>query len=86
MVRVQRRHPASFIGGSKLRRQGKWAAPAGRRTLSVSAAATTERPLWFPGSTPPPWLDGSLPGDFGFDPLGLGKNRFCNCHDHELEA
>ncbi|AQK96232.1 light harvesting complex photosystem II subunit 6, partial [Zea mays] len=22
----------------------------------------------------PPWLDGSLPGDFGFDPLGLGKD------------
>ncbi|KAL9304202.1 hypothetical protein ACSQ67_021465 [Phaseolus vulgaris] len=26
------------------------------------------------GSTPPPWLDGSLPGDFGFDPLGLSSD------------
>nr|GMD79394.1 chlorophyll A-B binding protein 7, chloroplastic [Ipomoea batatas] len=26
------------------------------------------------GSTPPPWLDGSLPGDFGFDPLGLASD------------
>ncbi|RDX78749.1 Pollen receptor-like kinase 3, partial [Mucuna pruriens] len=33
-----------------------------------------DRPLWFPGSSPPDWLDGSLPGDFGFDPLGLGSD------------
>ncbi|CAN1290973.1 Photosystem I chlorophyll a/b-binding protein 6, chloroplastic [Linum perenne] len=32
-----------------------------------------DRPLWFPGTSPPAWLDGSLPGDFGFDPLGLGS-------------
>ena len=48
---------ATFLGGIKLR-QKKWIAPAARRALSVSAEATTERPLWFPGSTPPPWLDG----------------------------
>lgn len=29
---------------------------------------------WCPGSTAPEYLDGSLPGDFGFDPLGLGAN------------
>jgi hypothetical protein len=23
-------------------------------------AAAPERPIWFPGSTPPPWLDGRL--------------------------
>lgn len=47
-----------------------------KRRFSVEAAATTgdDRPLWFPGSTPPAWLDGSLPGDFGFDPLGLGSD------------
>ncbi|CAI0391837.1 unnamed protein product [Linum tenue] len=33
-----------------------------------------DRPIWFPGSSPPDWLDGSLPGDFGFDPLGLGSD------------
>lgn len=32
------------------------------------------RALWLPGSTPPAHLDGSAPGDFGFDPLGLGSN------------
>lgn len=29
--------------------------------------------LWLPAVTPPAWLDGSLPGDRGFDPLGLSK-------------
>eukprot|EP00897_Mesotaenium_endlicherianum_P002725 jgi/Mesen1/2480/ME000159S01604 len=28
----------------------------------------------FPALTNPEWLDRSLPGDFGFDPLGLGKD------------
>ncbi|PIA43092.1 hypothetical protein AQUCO_02000501v1 [Aquilegia coerulea] len=39
---------------------------------SVCVPLPPDRPLWFPGSSPPEWLDGSLPGDFGFDPLGLG--------------
>lgn len=56
-------------------------------SVRVRSAATTkcavaepDRPIWFPGSTPPAWLDGSLPGDFGFDPLGLGKinNHYTN--------
>eukprot|EP00879_Flechtneria_rotunda_P003223 GHRR01003446.1.p1 GENE.GHRR01003446.1~~GHRR01003446.1.p1 ORF type:complete len:259 (+),score=104.03 GHRR01003446.1:82-858(+) len=37
-------------------------------------AATANRPSWFPGSKLPDHLDGSMPGDFGFDPLGLGKD------------
>jgi light-harvesting complex I chlorophyll a/b binding protein 1 len=28
---------------------------------------------WLPGNPRPPYLDGSAPGDFGFDPLGLGE-------------
>jgi len=31
------------------------------------------RELWLPNTEPPEWLDGSLPGDRGFDPLGLAK-------------
>lgn len=31
-----------------------------------------DRPLWYPGQ-PPEWLDGSMIGDRGFDPLGLSK-------------
>eukprot|EP00793_Prasinoderma_coloniale_P004056 PRCOL_00006231-RA len=30
--------------------------------------------MWLPGATAPAYLDGSLPGDFGFDPLGLGSD------------
>ncbi|KAI3438605.1 hypothetical protein D9Q98_001028 [Chlorella vulgaris] len=41
---------------------------------SPVVAQATSRPLWQPGSTPPAHLDGSLPGDFGFDPLNLGSN------------
>lgn len=29
--------------------------------------------LWLPNTARPDWLDGSLPGDRGFDPLGLSK-------------
>jgi light-harvesting complex II chlorophyll a/b binding protein 4 len=36
-------------------------------------AGSADRPLWFPGAKAPFWLDGSLAGDYGFDPLALGK-------------
>ena len=35
-------------------------------------AAAANRASWFPGTKLPAHLDGSLPADFGFDPLGLG--------------
>ncbi len=38
-----------------------------------SVKRQTDRPLWFPGAKAPEWLDGSLVGDYGFDPFGLGK-------------
>ncbi|KAG1673212.1 hypothetical protein FOA52_013092 [Chlamydomonas sp. UWO 241] len=44
-------------------------AVASRRGVVANAAA---RPLWLPGGAAPAHLTGSLPGDFGFDPLGLG--------------
>lgn len=37
-------------------------------------AAGQKRQLWYPGATPPAYLDGSMPGDFGFDPLRLGES------------
>eukprot|EP00249_Psilotum_nudum_P028101 c3666_g1_i1 orf=82-897(+) len=64
---------ASFVAGRALPRCAATAISK-KRTLTIISAAATERPLWFPGSTPPAWLDGSLPGDFGFDPLGLGSD------------
>lgn len=40
---------------------------------SPKLAPNADRPLWFPGAKAPEWLDGSLVGDYGFDPFGLGK-------------
>ncbi|KAM7464746.1 hypothetical protein LguiA_032867 [Lonicera macranthoides] len=66
---------ASFLSGRKLRVSKYKPATVGSRSVGVvCTVADPERPIWFPGSTPPPWLDGSLPGDFGFDPLGLGSD------------
>lgn len=44
---------------------------ARRSPVAVHAAT---RPLWQPGQEAPAHLDGSMPGDFGFDPLNLGVN------------
>ncbi|WOL08791.1 hypothetical protein Cni_G17544 [Canna indica] len=45
---------------------------AGRSRLL--ARASSQRAMWLPGLDPPPHLDGTLVGDFGFDPLGLGED------------
>lgn len=42
-----------------------------RRSLIVAKAKAGN---WFPGTDSPAYLDGSLPGDFGFDPFSLGEN------------
>lgn len=64
---------ASFLSGRKLRAMRKYTAPNAQRSVAVCTVYEPNRPLWFPGSVPPPYLDGSLPADFGFDPLGLCK-------------
>jgi light-harvesting complex II chlorophyll a/b binding protein 4 len=38
-----------------------------------AGAGGADRPLWLPNTVAPAWLDGSMIGDRGFDPLGLGK-------------
>ena len=45
-----------------------------RRTLLIAHAQSEHRQTWLPGLDPPPHLDGTLAGDFGFDPLGLGED------------
>lgn len=59
---VKKAAPAPSSGTSKSTRLGG----AGYRKYSGDA-------LWLPNTTRPDWLDGSLPGDRGFDPLGLSK-------------
>jgi len=44
--------------------------PAARRMVRANAKAGN----WLPGSDTPAWLPESIPGNFGFDPLGLGKD------------
>ncbi|KAH9563755.1 hypothetical protein CY35_05G142800 [Sphagnum magellanicum] len=58
----------------------------GSRITAMATKKVTARPKfsgkksWLPGVkgggnlVDPEWLDGSLPGDYGFDPLGLGKD------------
>ncbi|KAH9324628.1 hypothetical protein KI387_004806, partial [Taxus chinensis] len=41
--------------------------------ITVRAKASS-RKTWLPGLDPPPYLDGSLAGKYGFDPLELGND------------
>ena len=61
---------AAHRGFKQRRTVPQWAAmlsgadlQAARRVAAKAAAA--ERDLWYPGTTPPEHLDGSLPGDYG---------------------
>jgi light-harvesting complex II chlorophyll a/b binding protein 7 len=57
------------------------AAAALEKSRAAARAQSTwygpNRPQWLgPLSQPPPeWLDGVLPGDYGYDPLALGKEK-----------
>lgn len=43
------------------------------RLLTAGPLRCAEEGLWLPNTERPAWLDGSLPGDRGFDPLGLSR-------------
>lgn len=49
----------------------KKAAP--KKASKPGRGSGSDRPLWYPGAKAPEYLDGSLVGDYGFDPFGLGK-------------
>ncbi|KAK7274657.1 hypothetical protein RIF29_15753 [Crotalaria pallida] len=59
---------------------GKVGAAVSHKRLIVAAVVAAPKKSWIPAVkgggnfTDPEWLDGSLSGDFGFDPLGLGKD------------
>ncbi|KAJ8748074.1 hypothetical protein K2173_027553 [Erythroxylum novogranatense] len=44
------------------------------RHATQTVVRAQQRPTWLPGLDPPPYLDGTLAGDYGFDPLGLGED------------
>ncbi|KAK9158326.1 hypothetical protein Scep_004900 [Stephania cephalantha] len=47
--------------------------PLPTANAAASSSRLTMSADWMPGQPRPPYLDGSAPGDFGFDPLGLGE-------------
>merc|ERR1711966_4643 len=49
-------------------------AKASVKAVAVSTKVMAARTSWMPGSVHPKHLDGTLPGDFGFDPLNLGED------------
>jgi light-harvesting complex II chlorophyll a/b binding protein 4 len=51
----------------------KPAAKAGTQKATVGYRKSAGDALWLPNTERPDWLDGTLPGDRGFDPLGLSK-------------
>jgi len=59
---------AAFNFGSK-----KSAGTASSRAGGVGYRKYQGDALWLPNTERPDWLDGSLPGDRGFDPLGLSR-------------
>lgn len=44
-----------------------------RRGQRAATRAVAREASWAPGASAPAYLDGKLPGDFGFDPLRLGQ-------------
>lgn len=48
-------------------------APKGTRSTQKYGKQEQQDQLWLPNTERPGWLDGSMPGDRGFDPLGLAK-------------
>ncbi|RVW32124.1 Chlorophyll a-b binding protein 6A, chloroplastic [Vitis vinifera] len=59
----------SLLSSSK----SKFATSLPLPNAAAGSARVTMSADWMPGQPRPPYLDGSAPGDFGFDPLRLGE-------------
>merc|ERR1711966_238153 len=64
---------APFKGSTKAFTAKPVARASARASLSVRAEGL-EGMSWYPGAKGPKYLDGSMAGDYGFDPLRLGGN------------
>ncbi|XP_071723733.1 photosystem I chlorophyll a/b-binding protein 5, chloroplastic-like [Rutidosis leptorrhynchoides] len=71
LTKNTRRSLFPFSQNNNVNISGVRIAPA-RRTVVVQAVE--HRATWLPGLDPPPYLNGTLAGDFGFDPLALGED------------
>ncbi|KAJ6806742.1 chlorophyll a-b binding protein 6, chloroplastic [Iris pallida] len=60
----------SLLSSSKSQFASSLALPGCANVQSSRFSMSAE---WMPGQPRPPYLDGSAPGDFGFDPLRLGE-------------
>merc|ERR1711977_238500 len=63
----------TFPQASKIKLNASNATSQKVRPGRVGYRTYTGDSLWLPSTSRPSWLDGSLPGDRGFDPLGLSK-------------
>lgn len=61
----------SSFSGKAVQSVARPVARASRAAFTVRA----ERDLWYPGAKAPKYLDGTLAGDKGFDPLGFSANN-----------
>eukprot|EP00240_Pyramimonas_obovata_P013078 CAMPEP_0118922216 /NCGR_PEP_ID=MMETSP1169-20130426/1210_1 /TAXON_ID=36882 /ORGANISM="Pyramimonas obovata, Strain CCMP722" /LENGTH=259 /DNA_ID=CAMNT_0006863047 /DNA_START=85 /DNA_END=864 /DNA_ORIENTATION=+ len=64
---------APFKGSTKAFTAKPVARVSNRASLSIRAEGL-EGMSWYPGAEGPKYLDGSMAGDYGFDPLRLGGN------------
>lgn len=67
-------HQRASLGALPLSGRATVASPK-RASLAARAAGGADRPLWAPSATVPEYLDGTLAGDYGWDPLGLGSEK-----------
>uniref|UniRef100_A0A0F7GYJ7 Chlorophyll a-b binding protein, chloroplastic n=1 Tax=Hypseocharis bilobata TaxID=253189 RepID=A0A0F7GYJ7_9ROSI len=67
---------ASLLGRHVHRPSFGWSVKPGAAPprYSRTVVRAQQRPTWLPGLDPPPYLNGTLAGDYGFDPLGLGED------------
>lgn len=73
VTQVKKAAPVARKAATTITKKVSSAVSGGTRAGGAGYRKYTGDALWLPNTTRPDWLDGSLPGDRGFDPLGLSK-------------